>query len=187
MMFAGLETLVREIAVYSYEIYQHSVNVRGIAIRIANCLGLPQDQISLISCAGLLHDIGKIKIDKEILNKTKKLTAEEWAMVKRHPELGVGMLSSYHWAKPILPLVNYHHERWDGKGYFGVSGHDIPLGARILAVADAFDAMTSSRPYQNSKNWEQSIEELEKCSGTQFDPCLVDKVIQAPNEILKNN
>lgn len=184
-MFAGLNTLVKTIAVYSYKIYQHSANVRGIATRIANYLGLPEDQTALIANAGLLHDIGKTQIDIKILNKTKKLTADEWAIIKRHPELGIGILSSYPWAEPFFPLVNYHHERWDGNGYFGISGQDIPLGARILAVADAFDAMTSSRPYQNSKSWEQSLKELERCSGTQFDPYLVEKVIQSSDKIFK--
>ena len=182
-MFEELDNLVKAIAVYSYETYQHSVNVGIIAARIGNFLGLSKTQVLLIKHAGLLHDIGKTKIDLKILNKPGKLTAEELAIMKRHPEYGVNILSYYPWAEPFLQLVNYHHERWDGNGYYGVPGRDIPLGAKILALADAFDAMTSSRPYSQIRSWNQSLKELDKCSGTQFDPHLVKKVIQTSDKI----
>lgn len=182
-MPAGLAHLVRTIAVYSSATYQHSVNVGLIAARIASCLGLAESQVSLIQKAGFLHDIGKTKIDIELLNKSGKLTSGEWTIIKKHPEFGVKILAPYPWTAPFLPLVIYHHERWDGNGYFGIPGKDIPLGAKILALADAFDAMTSSRPYQKSKNREQSVEEIKRCGGTHFDPYLVEKVIRHSDKI----
>jgi len=182
-MLEELNNLVKTLAVYSLETYQHSVNVGIIAARIGNFLGLSKAQILLIKYAGFLHDIGKTKIDLKILNKPEKLTAGEWAIIKRHPEYGVDILSPNPWAEPFLQLVNYHHERWDGNGYYGIPGRDIPLGSRILALADAFDAMTSSRPYSQIRSWNESLKELDKCSGTQFDPYLVKKVIQTSDEI----
>jgi putative nucleotidyltransferase with HDIG domain len=176
--------LLKTIAAYSYETYQHSVNVGMIAARIGNLLGLSKTQVLSIKYAGLLHDIGKIKIDLKILNKPEKLIAGELAIIKRHTEYGINILSPFPWAKPFLQLVNYHHERWDGNGYYGIPGKDIPMEANILALADAFDAMTSSRPYSQIKSWNQSIKELDRFSGTQFDPYLVKMVIQSSDKIL---
>jgi len=183
-MFEELNNLLKTISVYSYETYQHSINVGILAARIANFLGLPETQVSLIKHAGLLHDIGKTKIDLKILNKPGKLTTREFDIIKKHTEYGVKILSSYPWTKPFLQLVNFHHERWDGNGYNGIHGRDIPIGARILALADAFDAMTSCRPYSQIKSLDQSINELNRFSGTQFDPYLVEKVTQALDKIL---
>jgi len=183
-MFEELNNLVKMISAYSHETYQHSVNVGFLAARIANFLGLSKTQVSLIKQAGLLHDIGKTKIDLKILNKPGKLTTREFAIIKKHTEYGVKILSAYSWTQPLLQLVNYHHERWDGNGYNGIHGRDIPMGARILALADAIDAMTSCRPYSQIKSIDQSINELDRFSGTQFDPYLVEKVIQASDKIL---
>ncbi len=185
MMFAELSALTKKIADYSNEIYVHSTNVSEIATQIAYHIGLPEKQIKLISNAGLLHDIGKITIHSKTLNKSGKLTIEEWLVIKKHPEIGVRILSSYSWAQPLFPLIYYHHERWDGKGYLGLSGQNAPLGARIISVADSFDAMMSSRPYQHSKTWEQALIELQRCSGCQFAPYLIDKILQTPEKILK--
>ncbi|OPY58179.1 MAG: Cyclic di-GMP phosphodiesterase response regulator RpfG [Pelotomaculum sp. PtaU1.Bin035] len=183
-MFEELNNLVQSIADYSYETYQHSVKVGMLSARIANFLELSKTQVSLIKHAGLLHDIGKIKIDPIILNKPGRLTSKEFAIIKKHTEYGINILSSYPWAKPFLQLVNLHHERWDGNGYNGIHGRNIPMGAKILALADAFDAMNSRRPYSQIKSREQSINEIERLSGTQFDPCLVEKVIQDSDKIL---
>jgi len=183
-MFEELNNLLRMISVYSYETYQHSVNVGVLAARIGDILGLSKVQVSIIKYAGLLHDIGKTKIDLKILNKPGKLTTKEFSIIKKHTEYGVELLSPYPWAKPLLQLVEFHHERWDGKGYNGIQGRNVPVGARILALADAFDAMTSGRHYSRIKSIKQSIIELERFSGTQFDPYLVKKFIQVINEIL---
>jgi len=183
-MFEELNNLVKMIYDYSLETYQHSVNVGIIATRIGNFLGLSEKQVSLIKYAGLLHDIGKTKIDLKILNKPGKLTSKEFTIIKKHTEYGVEILSSYPWTKPFLQLVNLHHEKWDGSGYNGFHGKDIPMGARILALADAFDAMTSGRPYSKINSMEQIINELDKFSGTQFDPHLVEKVIHASDKVL---
>ncbi|MDF9408286.1 HD-GYP domain-containing protein [Pelotomaculum isophthalicicum JI] len=183
-MLEELNNLVKMISIYSLETYQHSVNVGIIATRIGNFLGLPEKQVSLIKYAGLLHDIGKTKIDLKILNKPGKLTTKEFNIIKKHTEYGVKILSSYPWTKPFLQLVNLHHERWDGNGYNGIHGPDIPIGARILALADAFDAMSSCRPYSPIKSMDQIINELDRFSGAQFDPHLVEKVIQASDKVL---
>ncbi|TEB05451.1 Cyclic di-GMP phosphodiesterase response regulator RpfG [Pelotomaculum schinkii] len=163
---------------YDFEIYCHSISVSYIACRIAYHLGLQDKDISIITNAALLHDIGKVKIDKSILSKKEQLTGREWSIIKRHPESGVVMLKPYSWAKELLVLILYHHERWDGKGYFGVEANDIPLGARIIAVADAFDAMRTSRPYKKGKAWDESLSEIEKNSGMQFDPYLTERLIR---------
>lgn len=183
-MLEGLNILVKSIADYSYEIYQHSINVATVAARFAYYLHLPEEKILLIKYAGLLHDIGKTKIHLKILNKSEKLTEEEWKIVKQHPELGVKILTPYPWAQSFLSLINYHHERWDGNGYYGIPGNKIPLGARLLALADAYEAMSSCRPYHKSKNFEQSLKELERCSGSQFEPFLVKKFIQLSDKII---
>ncbi|HBC92747.1 MAG TPA: phosphohydrolase [Pelotomaculum sp.] len=163
---------------YDLEIYRHSTSVSYIASRIAYYLGLQDKDISIITKAALLHDIGKVKIDKSILSKKERLTSREWSIIKRHPESGVLMLKPYLWAKELLVLILYHHERWDGKGYFGIEANDIPLGARIIAVADAFDAMRTSRPYKKGKEWDESLSEIERYSGMQFDPYLTERIIQ---------
>lgn len=184
LLLEELSVLVKNIADYSYEIYQHSLNVAIIAAGFAYYLNLPEEEIFLIKNAGLLHDIGKTKIDIKILNKSEKLIEEEWKIVKKHPVLGVEILTPYPWARSFLSLINYHHERWDGNGYYGIPGNKIPLGAKLLALADAYEAMSSDRPYQESKNLEQSLKELESCSGSQFEPFLVGKFIQLSDKII---
>ena len=183
LLLEELNILVKNITDYSYEIYQHSLNVAIIAASFAYYLDLPEEEIFLIKNAGLLHDIGKTKIDIKILNKPEKLIEEEWKIVKKHPELGVKILTPYPWAQSFLSLINYHHERWDGNGYYGIPGNKIPLGAKLLALADAYEAMSSARPYQKSKNLEQSLKELESCSGSQFEPFLVGKFTQLSDKI----
>lgn len=183
-MFKGINILVQDIAHYSYEIYQHSLNVATIAASFAGYLNLSEKEIFLIKTAGLLHDIGKTKIDIKILNKPGKLIEEEWEIVKKHPELGVKILTPYPWAQSFLSLINYHHERWDGNGYYEVPRDEIPFGARILALVDAYEAMSSARSYQKAKNLEQSLKELERCSGSQFEPFLVEKFMQLSHKII---
>jgi len=162
--------------------YGHSRKVSDYAVAVAEALGLPQDRIDTLRAAGLLHDIGKVGVPDSILNKKGPLTDEEWETVKAHPDLGVEILRHVIDLVNCLPAISYHHEHYDGKGYpRGLKGDSIPLEARILAIADAYDAMTSPRPYREQISPQQAINELKRCAGTQFDSELVDifcKIIQ---------
>ncbi|MFC1917038.1 diguanylate cyclase [Chloroflexota bacterium] len=151
--------------------YGHSKKVSKYASDIAVELGYSEDKISIIRTAGLLHDIGKIGISDKIILKNTELDNEEWEMIRTHPTMGVSILKHVESIRDCLPSVQYHHERYDGTGYpQGLKGENIPLDARILAVADAFDAMTSSRPYRNQVfTHKEAMDELIRCAGTQFD------------------
>lgn len=151
--------------------HYHSSNVTICAVAIAKSMGLTDKQISEINTAGLLHDIGKIGIRDNVLLKPGKLTNEEFDIIKSHPEKAVKILESVEDLKDIIPIIASHHERYDGKGYpDGLEGEEIHLGARIIAVADTFDAMTTKRVYRDAIDKKVSIEEITRCSGTQFDP-----------------
>ena len=134
-------------------------------------LGCDESRLALLRLGGALHDIGKLVVSEAVLNKPGPLTSTEQAEVREHPEAGARMVALDRSLRPALPGVLYHHERWDGLGYpTGRAGKEIPLEARILAVTDSFDAMTSDRPYRAALTHEQAIAELERCSGSQFDP-----------------
>jgi diguanylate cyclase (GGDEF)-like protein len=155
--------------------YGHSRKVSEYAVAIAESYKLPQDRISTIRAASLLHDIGKVGVPDSILNKKAPLTEEEWKPIKAHPELGVEILRHVIDLVNCLPAILHHHERYDGGGYpAGLSGDGIPLEARILAVADAYDAMTSPRPYREQLSLEEAVNELRRCAGKQFDPEVVE-------------
>ena len=155
--------------------YGHSKKVSEYAVALAQALALSKDRIDTIRAAALLHDIGKIGIPDAILNKEGTLTAEEWEPVKAHPKLGTEILRHVIDLVNCLPAILHHHERYDGTGYpSGLKGSDIPLEARILAVADAYDAITSLRPYHGQLSPRQALAELKRNAGTQFDPELVD-------------
>jgi diguanylate cyclase (GGDEF)-like protein/putative nucleotidyltransferase with HDIG domain len=153
----------------------HSERVGDLAKQIARRLGLDEAQVDLIRLAASLHDLGKLAIPEEILRKPGTLTDSERLVIERHPQIGYRMLESLG-VEPIADWVHHHHERWDGAGYpHGLSGEQIPLGARIIFVADAFDAMTSERVYRERVYTErEALDELERCAGTQFDPGIVD-------------
>jgi hypothetical protein len=141
---------------------------------IATSLGLSHEAIETVVHGALLHDIGKIGVPDAILHKPGKLTNEEWVEMKRHAEIGYRMVGDIPFLAQASLLVRHHHERWDSHGYpAGLAGEAIPLGARIFAVADSFDAMTSDRPYRAALSWEAALAELAACSGTQFDPRIV--------------
>jgi HD-GYP domain-containing protein (c-di-GMP phosphodiesterase class II)/HAMP domain-containing protein len=144
------------------------------AAHIAAALGLSDEEISTIKLAAILHDVGKIGIPDAILRKPGPLTADEWTVMQRHPEIGARIVSRVESLKPVVPLVLHHQERWDGQGYpLGLSGDAIPRGARILAVVDAFGAMTEDRVYRASLGEEKALEELLQGAGTYFDPQVV--------------
>lgn len=164
--------------------YGHSKKLSKYAVYIAEAIGYSSKDIERIRTAALLHDIGKIGIADNILNKPGYLTPEDFEPIKAHPDKGVSILKNVDSLKDCLPAVRHHHERYDGTGYpAGLKGDDIPLDARILAVADTYDAMTSRRPYrQLQASKEQAIEELQRCAGTQFDP----KIVHVFVNILRN-
>jgi HD-GYP domain-containing protein (c-di-GMP phosphodiesterase class II) len=158
--------------------YGHSRKVRGFSVALAESLGFPPEKVATISHAALLHDIGKIGILDDILNKPGRLDDNERELIKTHPQLSrtiVGHVSSL---TPCLQAILHHHERWDGGGYpSGLKGESIPIEARILSIADSFDAMTSKRPYRNPLSYKEAVEELNRGSGSQFDPRLVEKFL----------
>jgi diguanylate cyclase (GGDEF)-like protein len=153
---------------------EHYRRVSELCKSIGEALDLSDIDIEELKTFGLLHDIGKIAIDNNTLDKHGKLTNEEWEEIKRHPEIGYRILSTVNETSEIAEYVLAHHERWDGSGYpKGLRGTEIPFQSRIIAIADAYDAMTSERNYRNALSKEEVIEELQKNSGTQFDPELV--------------
>jgi len=155
--------------------YGHSRKVNTHAVALAEAIGLPPEEVARISTAALLHDIGKIGIPDRILNKKGKLTDEEWEVIKSHSRLGATIVGNIPDLAPCVGFILHHHEWWDGNGYpQGLKGKTIPLGARILAVADAFAAMTSARPYRDPLCDDKVLQRLRHGAGTQFDPELVE-------------
>lgn len=152
----------------------HSKRVAMYSTKIAEAMGCSDDEQSRVYQAGLLHDIGKLLTPESILLKPRKFNRTEYAIIKNHSTDGEKMLSFISAFKPYMPLVRHHHEYFDGTGYpDGLKGDDIPFLSRIIAIADAFDAMTTNRIYKPRKSIASAIKELQKCSGTQFDPLIV--------------
>lgn len=157
----------------------HSVRVSRYAVMIGEGLGLTPEQLATLRYAGLLHDIGKLAVEDRVLRKAGPLTPEERQAIKQHPVVGAAILGSASSFAALVPAVRHHHERFDGTGYpDGLAGEQIPLEARILAVADAFDAMTSDRPYRPAFAWDVACERLIQGRGTQFDPRAVDTFLE---------
>jgi diguanylate cyclase (GGDEF)-like protein/putative nucleotidyltransferase with HDIG domain len=165
----------------------HSKKVSKYATSIAKLLGLNEKQIDLIRKAGLLHDIGKLGISKEILTKPGKLTREEYETVKEHAALGAGLVKNSPSLRPLVPIILHHHEHHNGEGYPDkLAGNQISIEARIIAVADAIEAMISDRPYRMALNLDQVIEELNRYSGSQFDPLVVKEAIKMLEATMAN-
>jgi putative nucleotidyltransferase with HDIG domain len=161
----------------------HSDVVAELALALAQSLKLAPEEIEGIEAAAILHDIGKIGISEDILNKPGKLNEEEWREIKMHPEYSNKILEGINFPWDIKPIIYAHHERYDGKGYpQGLKGDAIPLGAKILAVVDSYNAMTSDRPYRKGFSVKEAMKELKKFAGTQFDPVLVEKFIEIISE-----
>jgi len=176
--FRAAASLAR--AVDARDVYtgSHSQRVAELAARMARRLGLPDEEVELTRLAASLHDLGKLAIPEEILRKPGPLTEPERLVLERHPQIGFRMLESLG-VDPVAEWVLHHHERWDGSGYpDGLPGDQIPLGARIIFVADAYDAMTSERVYRRRVLPQQAIAELQRCAGTQFDPEIVDAMAE---------
>lgn len=158
---------------------QHSNRVSLLCKRMGLELGFTEGDINELKTVGLLHDIGKIAIDENILNKHGKLNAAEWEEIKRHTDIGYRILSTVNDMSEIANYVLHHHERWNGTGYpKGLKGQEIPFVSRIIAIADAYDAMTSERSYRLARSEDIAIKELQKNAGIQFDPQLVNIFIE---------
>jgi len=178
-----IEALSIAIDTKDHETHGHSLATMFYAMKIAEKLGLADAEIQKIKYASLLHDIGKINISTKILNKPSSLTDEEFDVIKKHPEEGAGILNKMNIFDEIIPIILYHHERYDGKGYpQKLKGDAIPLGSRICAIADAYSVMRSDRPYRKALTKEAAVGELKKCAGSQFDEKLVNVFLQVIEE-----
>jgi HD-GYP domain-containing protein (c-di-GMP phosphodiesterase class II) len=159
--------------------------VHGYALATAREHGLSEGELVDLAHGVLLHDIGKIGIPDSILLKPGPLTGEEWAIMRRHPEIGKRLLENISFLKGAVPIVYCHHERWDGSGYpQGLNGEAIPLGARIFSVVDAFDAMTFDRPYSKAISFDAAKTEIRRCAGSHFDPAVVASFLRVPDALL---
>ena len=185
-MFAELEsTFTTTLAVLSDALEAkdsytaaHADDVADVAVGVARRLGLEEAEQRIVRYGALLHDIGKIGVRSEVLNKPSRLTAEEFEEIKQHTVIGARMLERIPFFAPVQPIVRSAHERWDGRGYpDGLAGEDIPLGARIVCACDAFHAMTSDRPYSKARSAEEAAAEMRRCAGTQFDTRVVDALL----------
>jgi putative nucleotidyltransferase with HDIG domain len=153
----------------------HSRRVADFSIEMARTMGLSEDAVENIRVGAYLHDIGKVDISTEVLRKAAGLTEEEMIEMRRHVDVGERMVRSMGGIlKHVIPMVAYHHERWDGTGYKGLKGEDIPIGARIIAVADTYDAIVTDRAYRKGRRPAQAMKVIRDASGSQFDPEVVD-------------
>lgn len=178
-----MKTLADLIDAQSESFVGHSQRVRQYAELVGQKLGLSYGQMKVLLSAATLHDVGRIGIDNVILNKPGKLTEEEYAKVKQHPLHSEHMLSSIEFLQKVRKIVRHHHERWDGKGYpDNLRGNEIPLESRILAVVDAYEAMTQPRPYREKMTPEEALKNIEELSGKQFDPRVVEALISIYKE-----
>jgi putative two-component system response regulator len=160
----------------------HCTRVTFLAARLAAWLGWDEQRLRTLNVGAPLHDIGKVTISETILRKRGPLQPHELAEIRTHPAAGAKLISPVGPARDALPYVLYHHERWDGTGYpTGRRGTQIPQGARLLAVADAFDAMTSTRPYRRALPASHALGEIGRCAGTQFDPTIASAFLAAWN------
>jgi putative nucleotidyltransferase with HDIG domain len=168
-------TLQLDIETRDPDIAGHAQRVTELALRLAAAVGAGPARLEAIRAGGPLHDVGKLELDPAILRKPGALDERELAAIRRHPVLGARMLRGIRSLRGALDCVLHHHERWDGTGYpDGLGGNEIPFEARILAVADAYDAMTSDRPYRAALTDEEARAEVARCAGTQFDPAIAE-------------
>ncbi|MHB1390866.1 MAG: diguanylate cyclase [Thermoleophilia bacterium] len=174
MHLAAIQALAQSVDQHSIFCQRHAESVAGLAADIATRLKLPEEEVYRVRVAGLLHDIGFVSVPDEVVNKQEQLSTDEWEKIKSHPEVGTAILQHIASMESFLPAIRHHHEHFDGEGYpDGLSRDRIPLGARIIAVADAYQAMVCDRPYRKALAQEQAIDEMQRSAGTQFDPAVV--------------
>jgi putative nucleotidyltransferase with HDIG domain len=175
VQFGGvLEALLSLEEVSDTALRSHSQRHGELARSVAMRLGMPKDMAEEVFWAALLHDIGKLSLDREIFSLPRPLSTEEWALVRRHPTLGAKVLEGVPGLEKVITYVRYHHERWDGSGYpEGLRGESIPQGARIVALVDAFDAMVSARAYRRPRSLLDAVTEVRDQAGKHFDPAVV--------------
>jgi response regulator RpfG family c-di-GMP phosphodiesterase len=178
-----LKALVQALETRDFETHGHSERVVTFSLRLGYELGLEKGAMRDLELGALLHDIGKIGVPDAVLRKPAKLNEEEWEKMKLHPLHGQKILRNIPFLEGAARIVAQHHEKWDGTGYpYSMRGEDIDVGARIFAVVDAFDAMVSDRVYRKGRPYEDALEELERCAGTQFDPLIVEAFKVIPKE-----
>lgn len=175
----NIPTLVALIDAKDVNTCGHSERVTKYSVAIGKELGLSEKDIERLQYGALLHDIGKINVEEHILDKPGKLSDNEYYCIQNHPTFGANFLATIDYLEVVTPLVLHHHERWDGKGYpAGIKGEEIPLGARIIAVADSFDAMISERPYKKAASVSEALEEIKACCDAQFDRRVVEAFLK---------
>ena len=176
---AGVEALAAAIDMRDGYTSEHSAEVVELARRVGRGLSLEPAALVELECAARLHDVGKIGVPDEILRKPGPLDESEWKTIRRHPERGAEVLARIPGLEAVATIVRFHHERWDGGGYpDGLAGDSIPLASRVISACDAFRAMTSDRPYRRAMQRELALEELEEHAGSQFDPYVVDALLE---------
>ena len=179
LYLATIKSLALAIDAKDQYTHQHILRVQRYAVAAAKHLGLTGSELEAINTGALLHDIGKLGVPEYVLLKPGRLTDEEFDKIKQHPEIGAAILDPVEFPWPVLPVVRSHHEKWDGTGYpDGLAGEDIPQTARILAVADVYDALTSSRSYRNAWTHERACEVIRKDRGSHFDPAIADAFLE---------
>ena len=186
LYLSTIETLAMAVDAKDQITHGHIRRVQVYAVELAKRLGVTEpSQLKAVEAAALLHDMGKLAIPEHILNKPGKLTPAEFETMKRHADIGADLLSSIRFPYPVVPIVRHHHEQWNGQGYpSGISGTDIPLGARILSVVDCFDALNSDRPYRPRLSVPEAFAILRERRGTMYDPLVVDQFLSAYHEMV---
>ena len=184
MYVRSIDALIKALEAKDLYTRGHSQRVTMYSVAVGKAMHLQMEQIELLRQATVLHDLGKIGVREAILNKPGRLTDEEFREITLHPEVATRILQPIPFFRPLLPAILHHHERFDGSGYpRGLAGRDIPLESRIMAIADTFDAMTSTRAYRQALSLEAANAEILRCSGTQFDPEIVPVFMEIQGKI----
>ena len=181
-----LKSLLSALRAHDPYTYRHSLRTVRLSLLLGRACGVSQAALRVLGFGAVVHDLGKVFIPGEVLHKNGALDEEEWEAIRRHPRDGARMLFKVSPPQGVCRIVGEHHERWDGCGYpAGLRGEEIDFNARVVSVADAFDAMTSVRPYRPAARPEAATAELERCAGTQFDPDVVLSFLRVPRELVE--